>query len=108
VRVVLDRMLRLPSDSRLAATANETPVWVLTSEAAPAANELALKDRGVRVIRIGARDGVLDLCAALVTLGERGLTRVMLEAGPILSAAFLRADLIDEAVLFRATREIGA
>src|SRR5205085_11507253 len=31
VRVVLDRMLRLPPDSRLAATANERPVWVLPS-----------------------------------------------------------------------------
>ena len=31
----------------------------------------------------------------------------MLEAGPILSAAFLAADLVDEAVLFRSPNAIG-
>jgi diaminohydroxyphosphoribosylaminopyrimidine deaminase/5-amino-6-(5-phosphoribosylamino)uracil reductase len=108
VRVVLDRMLRLPLQSRLAATASETPVWVLTSEGAPATNEPALKARGVRIVRIGMRDGVLDLPGALARLANHGLTRVMVEAGPILSAAFLRADLVDEAVLFHAPQDIGA
>ncbi|MEA2935101.1 MAG: diaminohydroxyphosphoribosylaminopyrimidine deaminase, partial [Variibacter sp.] len=40
-------------------------------------------------------------------LAERGLTRVMVEAGPILSAAFVSADLVDEAVLLRGESKIG-
>ena len=50
----------------------------------------------------------LDLAAALKLLGERGITRLMVEAGPILSTALLRADLIDEAAIFRAPATIGA
>ena len=56
---------------------------------------------------IASRDGKIDIAAALELLAQRGITRVMVEAGPILAAAFLRADLIDEAVLFRAVHDIG-
>jgi diaminohydroxyphosphoribosylaminopyrimidine deaminase/5-amino-6-(5-phosphoribosylamino)uracil reductase len=41
-------------------------------------------------------------------LAERGITRLMVEAGPILATAFLRADLIDELALFRSSGNIGA
>ena len=39
-------------------------------------------------------------CSSL--LAERGITRLMVEAGPIVAAAFVHADLVDEAALFRA------
>ena len=40
--------------------------------------------------------------------GKSGITRLMVEAGPIVAAAFLQADLVDEAVLFRSPNAIGA
>ncbi len=52
--------------------------------------------------------GKLDLDAVLRGLAARGITRVMVEAGPILSAAFLAADLVDEAALFRSSTMLGA
>jgi diaminohydroxyphosphoribosylaminopyrimidine deaminase/5-amino-6-(5-phosphoribosylamino)uracil reductase len=52
--------------------------------------------------------GRLDLAAVLRNLAERGITRLTVEAGPILAAAFLAADLVDEAVLLRAPTLIGA
>jgi diaminohydroxyphosphoribosylaminopyrimidine deaminase/5-amino-6-(5-phosphoribosylamino)uracil reductase len=33
----------------------------------------------------------------LKTLGEQGITRLMVEGGPIVAAAFVAADLVDEA-----------
>ena len=53
-------------------------------------------------------NGKLDLAAVLRGLAGRGITRVMVEAGPILSAAFLAADLVDEAALFRSPTALGA
>jgi diaminohydroxyphosphoribosylaminopyrimidine deaminase/5-amino-6-(5-phosphoribosylamino)uracil reductase len=100
--------LRLPADGQLVATARETPVWVLTGETASAEREQELRARGVEVLRVPSTDGRLDLQAALRLLAERGITRVMVEAGPIVSAAFLAADLIDEAALFRSPEAIGA
>ena len=51
--------------------------------------------------------GRLDLLAALKLLAERGLTRVLFEAGPVLATALLKADLVDEAMLFRSPMIIG-
>jgi diaminohydroxyphosphoribosylaminopyrimidine deaminase/5-amino-6-(5-phosphoribosylamino)uracil reductase len=108
VRVVLDSKLRLPLDGRLVETAREVPLWVVTAEGAPQDREQALRAKGVDVLRVGATKGALDLDTALKALAERGITRLMIEAGPIVSAAFVSADLVDEAVLFRSPNAIGA
>jgi diaminohydroxyphosphoribosylaminopyrimidine deaminase / 5-amino-6-(5-phosphoribosylamino)uracil reductase len=107
VRVVLDSALRLRLNTRLVATARETPLWVVTG--APAGErEAALRAAGVEVLRVAAApDGRLDLPAVLQQLAERGITRLMVEAGPILAAAMLGADLVDETVLLRSRKLIG-
>jgi diaminohydroxyphosphoribosylaminopyrimidine deaminase/5-amino-6-(5-phosphoribosylamino)uracil reductase len=107
VRVVLDATLRLPLASKLVATARRVPLWVVTSEAAPRAREQALAAQGVDVARVPGADGKLDLTAVVKLLAQRGITRLMVESGPILAAAFLRADLVDEAMLFRSPAIIG-
>jgi diaminohydroxyphosphoribosylaminopyrimidine deaminase/5-amino-6-(5-phosphoribosylamino)uracil reductase len=104
VRVVLDRHLRLSPRSVLARTARVTPVWVITTAAAPAETERALREQGVEVLRM---DGMLELLLVLKLLAGRGITRLMVEGGPTIAAAFLKADFVDEAALFRAPKEIG-
>lgn len=107
VRVVLDTNLRLPLASRLVETAQQTPLWVITSHAASAATAAALQGAGVELVRVTA-DNALDLREALAALAQkRGITRVMVEGGAILAAALVRADLVDEAVIFHGTRSIG-
>jgi diaminohydroxyphosphoribosylaminopyrimidine deaminase/5-amino-6-(5-phosphoribosylamino)uracil reductase len=106
--VVLDSKLRLPVEGRLAATASTTPLWLVTGEAAPQDRADALAARGAQVLRAASSGSTLDLSAALRLLAERGITRVMVEAGPILSAALVRADLVDEAVVFRSPNPIGS
>jgi len=107
VRVVLDSTLRLPLASRLVASARKTPLWVVAGEAASRDREGALVARGAEVLRVPMTAGKLDLPAVLRRLAERGITRLMVETGPILSAAFVNADLVDEAVLFRSPKAIG-
>jgi diaminohydroxyphosphoribosylaminopyrimidine deaminase/5-amino-6-(5-phosphoribosylamino)uracil reductase len=107
VRVVLDGTLRLPLASKLVATARQVPLWVVTSEAAARAREQALAAHGVDVARVPGMDGKPGLAAVLKLLAQRGITRLMVESGPILAAAFLRADLVDEAALFRSPAAIG-
>jgi len=103
---VLDSKLRLPLDSKLVQSAPETPVWVLTAADAAPEREKALVDRGVEVFRI--EGGALALPACLTLLAGRGITRLMVEGGPILAASFADADLIDELVLLRGPNPIGA
>jgi diaminohydroxyphosphoribosylaminopyrimidine deaminase/5-amino-6-(5-phosphoribosylamino)uracil reductase len=108
VRVVLDRNLRLPLASRLVATARTAPLWVIGSMAAPGEREEALRAAGAEVLRVDEAAGRLDLAAVLQALVSRGITRLMVEGGPIVAASFVQADLVDEVALFRRTHPIGA
>jgi diaminohydroxyphosphoribosylaminopyrimidine deaminase/5-amino-6-(5-phosphoribosylamino)uracil reductase len=106
VRVVLDSALRLPLYSRLVATLPEAALWVMAG--GPGEREAALQQRGAEVLHVPSAGSRLDLAVVLRRLAERGITRLMVEAGPTLAAAFLKADLVDEAVLLRASVSIGA
>lgn len=106
-RVVLDTGLRLPMQSRLLATAGETPLWIITGKHAPAASETAARQRGAEVLRVAEKAGRLDLGEVLKLLAERGITRLMVEGGQAAASALLEADLIDEAVFFHSPIVIG-
>ena len=108
VRVVLDSALRMPVRSKLAASATRTLDWVYVDEQVRAEHESELTAAGVEVLRVPGGGGRLDLAAVLRGLAGRGITRAMVEAGPILSAAFLEADLVDAAALFRSPAPVGA
>lgn len=88
-------------------TAREVPVWVMTAEEASSETERKLIAAGVSVLRTKVRNGRLDLDTALRRLGERGITRVLVEGGPILSAILIESDLVDEAVIVRSERALG-
>jgi diaminohydroxyphosphoribosylaminopyrimidine deaminase/5-amino-6-(5-phosphoribosylamino)uracil reductase len=107
VRIVADSMLRLPVNSRLVQSAHETPVWALTGLAAPKTSEFALLPLGVEVLRSSQSAARLDLKDGLEFLAAKGITRLMVEGGPTLAAAFIAADLVDEAVLFHAPKIVG-
>jgi diaminohydroxyphosphoribosylaminopyrimidine deaminase/5-amino-6-(5-phosphoribosylamino)uracil reductase len=108
VRVVLDSQLRLPLSTSVVATVRETPTWVFTSGNPSAIAEDILRQKGVQVFRVGERNGLLDVGDVLKVLAEQGITRLMVEGGPKVAASFVVADLVDEAVLLRAEKSIGA
>jgi diaminohydroxyphosphoribosylaminopyrimidine deaminase/5-amino-6-(5-phosphoribosylamino)uracil reductase len=108
VRVVLDGRLRLAPTSRLAATAREIPTWLVTRADADPERRAALERRGVEVLALPAPvDGPMEIGRVLATLAARGLTRVLVEGGGAVAAAFLRAGLIDRLVWFQAPVVIG-
>ena len=100
IRVILDGSLRLLQNSTLVRTARETPVWVIAAVDASPEKEAALKALGVEVLRVDRdTEGRLRLDQALELLAARGITRLMVEGGPTVAAALIRADLVDEAVV---------
>jgi diaminohydroxyphosphoribosylaminopyrimidine deaminase / 5-amino-6-(5-phosphoribosylamino)uracil reductase len=109
VRIVLDSKARLAETSRLAKTAGQVPMWLLCTSAAPAAKREALRKAGVEVIEAAAAgDGRVDVAAAAQVLGQRGLTRVLVEGGGQVAAAFLKAGLVDRITSYRAGLVLGA
>jgi len=108
VRVVFDSALRLSPESRLVASARDVPLWVLAAQSAAPDREAALRASGAEVIRTETADsGRLDLGGALRCLAAQGITRLLVEGGPILAAALVMGDLVDEAMLFRSSTTLG-
>jgi diaminohydroxyphosphoribosylaminopyrimidine deaminase/5-amino-6-(5-phosphoribosylamino)uracil reductase len=108
VRVFIDRHLRIPSSMRLISEAGEVPTWVLTLPSADPAQRRALLDSGVTVIDVDPEpDGTIGLAAALAALGERGITRLLVEGGGRLAAALARAWLVDRLAWVHAPMLIG-
>ena len=105
VRVVLDSRLRLSDWSKLAQSANETPVIVYTAVEGGA----GLKACGVEVVKVqkDAR-GRPDIGAVLKDLAKRGLTRLLVEGGATVHAAFLDRGLVDRLEVFTAPMALGA
>lgn len=107
-RVVLDSALSIPNRCRLVNSAQQTPLWVMTSEPADAPGAARLTAAGAQVICIPpTADSGLDLLAALHALANKGITRLMVEGGSRVAASFVSAGLVDEAWLLRGADAIG-
>jgi diaminohydroxyphosphoribosylaminopyrimidine deaminase / 5-amino-6-(5-phosphoribosylamino)uracil reductase len=107
VRVVLDTQLRLPLARALVTTAQAVSTWVVAGPDAYAEAQQALQNQGLKVFRVGAHGAQLDLAAVMTLLAQQGITRLMVEGGPIVAAALVAENLVDEAVLLRSRRPIG-
>jgi diaminohydroxyphosphoribosylaminopyrimidine deaminase / 5-amino-6-(5-phosphoribosylamino)uracil reductase len=89
LRVVVDSFARTPNTARVCDKA--APTWIATTA------------------DVGAGpDGRVDLLALGECLYERGVRTALLEGGPTLAGAFLRAGLIDRVVGYIAPKLLGA
>jgi diaminohydroxyphosphoribosylaminopyrimidine deaminase/5-amino-6-(5-phosphoribosylamino)uracil reductase len=102
LRVVLDRALRLPPDSRLAASAGEVPVLVLAAPDAPDDRASALAARGVEIAKAD------DLAAGLALLERRGVRSLLVEGGAGIASALVGSGAVDRLVIFQAPVVLGA
>lgn len=109
LRVVLDRELSLARDSRLAATARETPTLVIAGESVEDEAVRAFEDTmRIEVARVPLDEtGRLSLPAALALLAKRGVTRVFSEGGPRVAESLLLGALADEAIIHTGLKPLG-
>jgi diaminohydroxyphosphoribosylaminopyrimidine deaminase/5-amino-6-(5-phosphoribosylamino)uracil reductase len=107
LRVIVDSRLRLPPGSRLVKSKTRAPILVFTSRRAPTRRISRLRRLGVEVERLPLRGGGVDLSRALVRLGERSVSQLLVEGGGELHASFLEQHLADRLVLYLAPRLIG-
>lgn len=105
--VLVDSQLRCPRTAQLLRHPTHR-LWIFTTPTAPAAAQPALEAQGAQVWRIAANAvGQVDLRALLEKLHELGRRRVMVEGGPTLITAFLRAELAESLSLTLAPRFVG-
>ena len=65
-------------------------------------------NRGVEIVRVPLKNGLLDLADALDELGRRDFTSVLIEAGPTLAGSLLKARLVDRVCVCYAPLILGS
>ena len=108
IRVVFDSSLRISDEAQLIQTARAVPTLIVTRDDANTSRAAQIKKSSAEVLSVAGDDGGhVDAGLALTELAKQGITRVMVEGGAVLSAALLRAGLIDRIAWFRAPHLIG-
>jgi diaminohydroxyphosphoribosylaminopyrimidine deaminase/5-amino-6-(5-phosphoribosylamino)uracil reductase len=107
VRVVMGGASDLPAASKLARTANQVPVWVMSASPQNPGGRQELTSLGVEIIDVEVVGGRLWLPSVMESLVGRGLTRLLVEGGPKIWRAFADAAFADEVILYLADRKSG-
>lgn len=108
VRVIVDSKLRIHTTSQVVQTAHQIPTCVVTTLAAPKAQEEALQAFGVRVIRVPpTAEGRCEPGVMLRELAAREVVNVMCEGGSELGGSLLASGLADELHVFVAPLLLG-
>ncbi|WP_419603488.1 bifunctional diaminohydroxyphosphoribosylaminopyrimidine deaminase/5-amino-6-(5-phosphoribosylamino)uracil reductase RibD [Thiolapillus sp.] len=101
LRVVLDSSLRVPENARLFPV--EGSVQVIHSRGDDA-KARRLREAGADVLKL---EGGLDLPRVMGELAEQEINEVLIEAGPTLAGAALKAGVIDELIIYMAPHLMG-
>ncbi|MCL4133824.1 UNVERIFIED_CONTAM: hypothetical protein GTU68_020374 [Idotea baltica] len=107
-RIVADSRLQTPLTGRLARTAGEQPLILLTSHDVETPRVNAFEALGAQVIQVASLPSkYLSMSDALDRLAEAGIGTLFCEGGGRLAASLIREALVDELIWFTAGATIG-
>ena len=106
LRIVLDSQLRLPPESRLAASSNGDVLVATTSAASPERRK-RLEAMGVRVEVLERRDGRASLQGVLELLAREKYLSLMIEAGSKVNWSVLESSFADKIFFYYAPKILG-
>ncbi len=103
VRVILDRLLRLPSSAKLLHD-DSVETWIITTEKAKNETNRTFASH-VKVLALQGES--LEIEEILRLLGDRGITSVLVEGGPTVNGSFLESGAFQKVVTYIAPKLIG-
>ncbi len=104
-RIVIDSRLQSPASAEIFADGARRLVLTTSRDSARRAQ---LEARGVEVqVLAPAEDGSVPLAQALKIIAAHEINEVLLECGPRLAGAMVRAGLVDEMIVYLAPKLLG-
>ena len=100
-RVVFDRNLRTPLQSKVVFTARETPTIIITSAGMDSAKADALREAGVHVLN------ATDLRDAFRRLRSAGIQSLLVEGGATIASEVVKEGLVHRLAMFQAPMTLG-
>jgi diaminohydroxyphosphoribosylaminopyrimidine deaminase / 5-amino-6-(5-phosphoribosylamino)uracil reductase len=107
VKVIVDTTLRIPLKARIFAGTVPGQVIAATTSRAKADKVAALWKLGTNVMVCPRGAGGVDLQALFKALAKNGLIRILIEGGPTLINAALKAKIVDRLHLYIAPKILG-
>lgn len=105
-RIILDSHLKIPEQANVLGTSPSKTIIVTTERASREKIE-TLEGKGTQILRVDSREGRVNLKSCLSSLGEKGITSLLVEGGSQVYGAFLDEGLVDKFLLFLAPRLMG-
>ena len=110
LRIVVDSKLRLPVESQLVRTANQSPLLIATTKQAlnnHKSSAKILKDAGAELCAVNSGPGLVDVPRLLDILGDRQVSNLLVEGGSEILGEFISQGLADEVCTFVCPKLIG-
>ncbi len=107
VRIVFDGSLKTSPQATLYTQPSEAKTVLVTASDHAEAVLQPYRVVGADIIQVSRNDDGLDLSAAMIELVKMNLHSILLEGGSVLGGAMLRADLVDQVMVFVAPKMIG-
>ena len=108
IRIILDTNLRIPIDSQIVSTAAKHKTIIFTTVAAGETKKKQLESFGLQIITInGDKSGRVSLIEALRSIAKKGINNILVECGGTLCTEFIKSNLIDEFLVYRAPIVLG-
>jgi len=97
VRIILDSLGTIKSNSKIIQTCNSVPTIIAVSESISEKNLQRLRKFSLNIIICGKNS--VNISQLLRTLLNNGIKRILLEGGGTLNWSFIKKNLIDEAIV---------
>ena len=107
IRVILDNEFLVPLKSNVFKNTDTQRVLYATGKKLPDSRRKELTRRGVDILILKEKKGGVDLRHLLHSLGERGISSVLIEGGGEVNASALEAGIVDKVLVFVAPILIG-
>ena len=108
LRVILDRELRIPQDSRILQDQDIAPTTIATTSKADSVKLSFLRKMDVDVLVIKEDEkGMIDLEVLFKKLGEMNVSSVLVEGGSGIATSLIKQNLVDKFIFVVAPKIMG-
>lgn len=106
-RVILDTHLSISEDAQILHLESDSDTIIVTGTPASKDRKAAIGKKGVQILESTVKDGRIDLDILIESLGELGITSLLIEGGSRVIASSLAASVVDKVIFFFAPRILG-
>jgi len=107
IRIVVDSKLKTPLDANVVKNEPNKLIIAATNKANKAKIK-KLQHKGVNVLIVNTKKGMVDLDDLMKQLGKLEITSVMIEGGAELNSEAIKAGIVDKILFFLAPSVIGS